>query len=396
MNPIEQILHIITENISPLPTEKVPLHKAVNRILRQDAIADIAMPPFNKSAMDGYACKQADLGKDLDMIEEIPAGSIGRKKIGNGQCARIMTGAPIPSGADTVFMLEDSSKLENDKVRCTNPKSKSNICLKGEDVHVGDVLLKKGTKLTARHLPILAAAGMQEIEVSMLPTIGILATGSELVEPNENPQEGQIRNTNSSQLVGQLSEMEIDAQYFGIIEDDKQEIRNAIEFAFKTCQVVLVTGGASNGDFDFIPQIIDEMGFDILVKKVAMKPGKPMTFSKKSKNGEGEKFCFGLSGNPASSLIQFEVFVKPFLYTLCGSSHIFTRRHMQITNTYKRKKSDRFEFVPVYIKENGMAEVIPFNGSAHITAFALADGLMEIEAGINEIPQNSFVYVRQL
>jgi len=384
-----EALNKILKEALALPKEIVKLNEAHHRVLGQNVHIDMDMPPFNKSAMDGYACRRDDINNQLKVIETIFAGKDPEKEIGENECAKIMTGAVVPNGADCVFMVEHSAKIDAVTVQCTNANTKSNISYQGEDAKSGDVLLTKYSLLSARHLPLLAMAGADTVEVFCKPQVAIIASGTELVEPHEQPQPFQIRNSNSSQLIAQIKEMSLDANYYGIIKDDENQLEESISLACKKHDILLITGGVSVGEYDLIPRILKRLGFNILISKTAIQPGKPMVFAKK-----GNTYCFGLSGNPVSSFIQFQLYARPFLFALMGYSYQALELKLPIGNDFTRRKAERLLLTPAYI--NQVNEVIPieFHGSAHINGLSNAQVLFELPIGTKEIKKGDLVNVR--
>ncbi|AHW60751.1 molybdopterin molybdochelatase [Draconibacterium orientale] len=391
MNQFEKIQQL-TGNLPPFfPTEKVQLENAFNRVLQEDVIADLNMPPFNKSAMDGYACRLEDIGNELEVLEVINAGKIASLKIGKNQCVKIMTGAAVPPECDCVFMVEDAEELHGNKVRCTNLNTMKNICYLGEDYKEGDVLLKKGALINVPQMAVLAGAGYTEVLVSKRPKATVIATGSELVSPSETPKPGQIRNSNSSQVITQLRKMNLEVVDELMLVDEYELLTKSFNKALESSDFIVFTGGASVGDFDFIPEILKEQGFKLYWDHTGIKPGNPMTFSEK----EG-KFVFGLSGNPVSSFVQFELIAKPVICKLLGSNYTPLRVKARMNFTYQRKKANRLAIIPVVIDSAGAISEIPFHGSAHINALAFANALLEVPLGVSTIQNNEFAYVRPL
>lgn len=391
MGKFDEILEIINSLPPNFKTEEIELQNAFNRILQEDIFADTDMPPFHKSAMDGFACHLEDIGNELEVLETIQAGMVASKKVGKNQCSKIMTGAPVPDGCDCVFKVEDSENTGENHVRCTNSATQRNICYKGEDYKTGEVLIKKGTIINVSQMAVLAGVGKVKIKVTALPKISLIATGSELVEPNEKPKNGKIRNSNASQIISQLRKMNLDVNYIGLAKDDFENLTQLFIATFETSDYVIFTGGASVGDFDFIPEILKSQGFNVLWNRTGIKPGNPMTFSQK-----GKKYCFGLSGNPVSSLVQFEMIAKPTIYKLLGANYKTFRIKTPVSFSFKQKFADRLQLKPVIINESGCVESIPFNGSAHINALVFANALMEIQVGQTEILKGDLVYVRPL
>lgn len=388
---LQQSILLASAKAKPLPTEQVTFNEAGGRVLAEDVYSDVNMPPFNKSAMDGYACRKEDLGQWLDMLEIIPAGKPPKFDIKPGQCSKIMTGAAVPAGADVVFMVEQSEVNAKKQIRFTGAKTNSNICLLGEDVKTGDLVLKAGTILKAQHMAMLASVGCVSPSVYRKPSVGIISTGSELVEPNVFPQASQIRNSNGHQMRMQAASCQCAVNYYGIVPDDEHKTRDAIKKSIDENDVTLISGGVSVGDFDYVPAIIEQLGFDILFNKIAVKPGKHTTFAFRE-----NKYIIGLPGNPVSSFIQFEIFAKPFLMQLMGYSAPDVKLPLPLAADYQRRKADREEFIPVKINDQNEVEAIRYHGSAHIHAYHEAFGFMAIPEGTSSISKGTTVYVRPL
>jgi molybdopterin molybdotransferase len=387
-NEILETIKSIPPNFKP---EVIELKDALNRVLQEDIFADADMPPFHKSAMDGYACHLEDIGNEMEVLETIQAGMLATKTVGKNQCSKIMTGAAVPDGCDCVFKVEDSESVTTKTVRCTNPHTMKNICYKGEDFKTGELLIKKGMIINVSQMAVMAGVGKVNITVSAQPKISLIATGNELVEPHEKPENGKIRNSNSSQIISQLRKMNLEANYIGLAKDDFESLTQLFNKTFEDSDFVIFTGGASVGDFDFIPEILKKQGFNVFWDRTGIKPGNPMTFSQK-----GDKYCFGLSGNPVSSLIQFEMIAKPVIYKLLGANYRPFRIKAPLSFDFKQRFADRLILKPVIINENGLVESVPFNGSADINALVFANALMEIQLGQTEILKGGLAYVRPL
>jgi len=387
----EQAVEIIRANALRLATEVVELSESLNRVLQQDVVCDIDMPPFDKSAMDGYACRSEDLENILEVVEIIPAGYQARRPIGKNQCAKIMTGAMLPSGADCVIIVEDAEEISNGKIRAKGSKAAPNICRKGEDVVSGQKLVSSGTRITPKEIATLALAGCTNPLVSRRPRIGIVATGDEIVEPYRVPSGTQIRNSNSYQLCAQSRRFGAEPSYYGIVSDTNEAIGRVVEKAKSENDLILLTGGVSMGDFDLVPSILKEMGFQILFEKVAIQPGKPTVFGRAA-----DRFVFGLPGNPVSSFIIFEILVKELLFCMLGlAKHDQTERY-PLAKAARRQTTLRRAWIPVRVTEEGFVEPVEFHGSAHITSLASADGIITLPVGVSEIEKNTIVEVRRI
>lgn len=390
MISLEKAYGIVLQNAFLLNTEKVSFTDSLGRILAVDVKSDIEMPPFDKSAMDGYACKREDIENLLEIIEVIPAGKIPEKVIAKNQCANIMTGAPIPKGADCVVEVELTKKSDGKTVEVIKAPARNNISYKGEDVKVGTVVLTKGTKIEAQHIAVFAAVGYTDVLVYKKPKVGIISTGDELVEPYNTPSSSQIRNSNGYQLLGQVKDCGGEANYIGIAEDTPEDTFDKVSKALLENDIVLLTGGVSMGEFDFVPKVMEQAGIEILFDSVAVKPGKPTTFGM-----AGKKFCFGLPGNPVSSFVQFDLLVKPLMYSLMGKAYQPIDIQMPLGVDFKRRNPDRKAYFPVVLRDG---EIFPvdYHGSAHIHALSTAQGLIFMEIGQTEIKKGEKVHVRQI
>lgn len=370
--------------------EHVSLEQCVGRVLAEDAIADMDMPPFNKSAVDGYACKKADLDGVLEVVEIIAAGMLPSTSIAQGQCSQIMTGAMVPDGADTVIMVEFTERIEENKIRFTGQKTATNICYLAEDVTSGQLILNKGTLLRPQEIAVLATFGIAEPMVYKRPVVGMISTGDELVEPDVKPGLSQIRNSNASQTIAQTIAAGAEHHYFGIAKDTETSTREKIEKALASADIVILTGGVSMGEFDYVPQVLHDLGISILFKSIAVQPGRPTVFGLK-----GDKYIFGLPGNPVSSFVQFELLVKPLIYKMMGHCYQPRMVRLPMGETFTRKKTTRKTLMPVSIKE-GFVFPVEYHGSAHINAFIFADGILAIDIGTTTLMKGEMVDVRQI
>ena len=391
MIKFEEALDIILSSSKILGEEQVLLNDSLNRILAGDVRSDIDIPPFNKSAMDGYACRRCDLKNVLNVIEVIPAGQTPVKTINKDQCSKIMTGAPIPSGADCVIMVEFTEVISENKIRFTADDTMNNIVYKAEDVGNGDIVLKKGTLIQPQHIAILASVGCAKPFVTKQPKVAVISTGDEIIEPEGKPGPSQIRNSNACQLIAQISKINCIPLYMGIAPDDPKKTTSIISEAIEKADVILLTGGVSMGDFDFIPTILNDKNIDIKFHKLLVKPGSPTVFGVSDKN-----WIFGLPGNPVSSFVIFEMLVKPFLYKILGNKDVVRNIKLPIAEDFKRKKTERLNWIPVAINNNGEVAMIEYHGSGHIHSLCFADGIMTIPFGISEIKKGDLVDVRQL
>ncbi len=404
MVKFEEAYDIVIKSIQQLPTERVGLENSLGRVLAENVYSDMNMPPFDKSAMDGYACRYKDIVNELEVVEIIPAGKIPERTIYPNQCAKVMTGAMIPEGADCVIMVEDTEEITAEKIRYTRgvkdlnicelnfkEKRQLNICYLGEDIKEGDIVVEKGTFIRPQDIATMASVGYVDVLVSRMPKVAVIPTGNEIVEPNIKPSVSEIRNSNGSQLIAQLKSVGIDAFYDGIARDTEAETMQLIEKAYQENDLVILTGGVSKGDFDLVPNILKKLQYELLFQEIAVQPGKPTVYGKRE-----NKYCFALPGNPVSSFVQFEVLVKPFLYSLMGRNYEPLNLKLPIAKDYLRKKSNRKSFLPAKINKNSEIELTEYHGSAHISGYSKVWGLVIIPLGVSEIKKGGLVDVRQI
>jgi molybdopterin molybdotransferase len=372
-------------------TERVSFTDSLNRVLAEDISSDIDIPPFNKATVDGFACRKSDLGIELDIIETIAAGNWPEKKISENQCSRIMTGAAVPEGADIVFMVEDSMILPSGKVRYTGTFSRENISIRGEDIKNGDSVLKPGKLIRPQDIAVMASVGCTKVIVSKMPRVAVISSGDELVEPDDKPGISQIRNTNAYQLMAQIQRAGARGKYLGIARDDEEATYNIVKRAISECDLVLITGGVSMGDFDFVPSVLERAGVRILFSRVNVQPGKPTTFGI-----HPEALVFGLPGNPVSSFIQFELLVRPLISKMMGNQFTPVTIPLPMKDSFSRKSADRQAWIPVIITKDGLISPIEYHGSAHISALALADGIIALPVGKKTIEKGELIGVRPI
>jgi molybdopterin molybdotransferase len=310
MLSVAQALEIVLEQAKPLPPETAELTpQTLGLIVAEDVVSDIDMPPFDKAMMDGFALRTADLRDgqaELAIIEEIPAGKMPTLPIASGQAARIMTGAPMPTGADAVVMIE-RCELMGHRVRVNDARLKpgQNILLHGREMRVGEAVLAAGARLRPQEFGLLATVGRTVVKVHPAPRVAIVSTGDEIVEPTVTPGPGQIRNSNGPMLTAQVCRAGGVPRFLGIARDEPSHLRALIAEGLQA-DVLILSGGVSAGKLDLVPGVLAELGVQALFHKVAMKPGKPILFGVKP-----PRLVFGLPGNPVSSMVGFELFVRP-------------------------------------------------------------------------------------
>jgi molybdopterin molybdotransferase len=391
MITFEEAFKIVMEYVFETKTETIPFTDSYNRILDEDIISDIDMPPFDRSAVDGYACHRIDLNYELEVVEVIAAGKVPVQKVGKNKCSKIMTGAIVPDGCDVVIMVEESEILTGNRIRFTGIDPKLNMSFRGEDVRKGDIVLKKAKVIQPQDIAIMASVGHTKVSVKKKPLVGIISTGDELVNPSEIPGISQIRNSNAYQLAAQIARAGAEGCDYGIAADDETITFKIIEKAIQECDIVIITGGVSMGDFDFVPSVLESAGVKILFDRVNVQPGKPTTFGLHPKS-----LVFGLPGNPVSSFIQFEMLIRPLINKMMGHNWRHPVQNLPLGVNYERKSSARLGFIPVKINEKMEAIPVDFHGSAHITALSDSDGIIVLQPGIKFLRKGETVNVRQI
>ena len=322
MISLKKAKSIISENIFILKDEKVNIKQSVGRILRENIVASFPSPRFDNSAMDGFAVRAgdtknatADKPTELKIVDISSAGTPSDITIGLGECIQCMTGAEIPKGADSIVMVEDTSGFSDNphvKVMISVPHG-AHIRKKGEEINIDDLLIKKGTRITANELGTCATFGYGRLSVSKKPKISIFGTGNELVEPGEKLAKGQIYNSNLYVFKDLAEKAGSKIEMSEVIKDDKDSLKSFLSEALEVSDIIISSGGVSMGRYDYVRDVFIELGVKEHFWKVAQKPGKPLFFGTKE-----NKLIFGLPGNPVSSFIGFMEWVWPVLITMMG------------------------------------------------------------------------------
>ena len=387
MIEMEDAIRIVLEHTAPIEPATVDLMDALGRTLAEDVRSDINMPPFDKAAMDGYAVLGQDVADAsegrpavLTVVEEIPAGKVPEKPVQAGQAAQIMTGAPIPEGADTVVIVENTvSEFGGRQVKILAPtETGRNIARLGEDVQNGQVVLPAGTLIRPLEIGILAAVGAVRVPVYRQPMVGVVATGSEVVEPQHTPEAGQIRNSNGYSMSAQALRIGAATRYLGIVEDNEPELTRVITEGLETCDVLMLSGGVSAGVYDLVQGVMRACGVEVLFDRIRMKPGKPLTFGVR-----GKKQVFGLPGNPVSSVVGLELLVRPALRKMQRMEDMhrpWIRATLQETF---RQTPGRKQFVPARSEQRDggwQTRWVGHHGSADLFSMARANSLFVVDA----------------
>lgn len=393
MLDVADALMAVLDRSSPLPPRRVPLDDALGLRLAEDVRADLDLPPFDKSIVDGYALRTADLDEGRGLLtlgEVISAGRTPTRPIQPGEAAAIMTGAPLPDRADAVVMIERTRRA-GDRVEIDDRGlvPGRNILRRAREMSAGEVVARIGDSLRPARLGLLASVGCTHPLVRARPSLAVVATGDELVEPGQVPGPGQIRNSNATMLAALARSRGISAHTSPIAPDEPEALRAILRAGLER-DVLIVTGGVSAGARDLVPAALDTLGVVKVFHKVRIKPGKPLWFGIGPRRGdEPGTLVFGLPGNPVSGLVGFLIFVAPALEVLGGGSARPTRSIRAQLAAPFRHTGDRPTYHParrVVAGQPGLVEPLEWAGSADLRTVADADGLIAFPAGDRDYP----------
>ncbi len=384
MISVESASETILNEIKPLGVESVGLVSALGRVIGEDIVAARNNPPWDNSAMDGYALVSSDTAAASDanpvklkVIYDLPAGSTPGEDIKSGQAVRIMTGAPVPGGATAVVMVERTETSDGAVVIKAPVKEGDNIRRSGEDFKAGTVVVKKGSVVRPAEVLMLATVGAPFVFVHRRPRVAVLSTGDELVDVLKVPTAGKIINSNGYALAALVSECGAEAIQLGIAKDTRESLREKLSVAMKA-DCIISSGGVSVGDYDFVKDVLKEMGSSMIFWKVAMKPGKPLAFGV-----IGGRPAFGLPGNPISSMVAFEQFVRPALLKMAGRKDIFRRTFPARLTRDLKIKPGRMNFIRAELKAgaDGMSvEPLDGQGSGVVSTMVRANSFIIVPA----------------
>ena len=397
--PVDDVERIISERITAVDeTETVPLKQGSSRVLASDIEAPMDLPPFDNSAVDGYAVRHADLARSgetrLAVVERLTAGRAASRPLAAGEAARIFTGAPMPQGVDTVFMQEDV-RVDGEAVIVPGGlKLGANRRLAGEDVRAGSVLLPAGRRLNAQDVALAAAAGLTGVNVRRRVRVAIFSTGDEIVEPGAKRPAPALFDANRYLLTGLIERIGGAATDFGIVPDDRQKLARAIAAAAQDHDLVMTSGGVSTGEADHVRSAVESIG-RLVFWRVAIKPGRPVAMGVIPGANGGNAAFIGLPGNPAAVYVTFARVVRPLFLRLAGAqSAALTALPVRAAFTYK-KKAGRREYVRVKLHRaaDGAIEAVkhPQDGAGVITSLTETDGLIELTEDITKIEPGAAV-----
>lgn len=393
MIELEEAKELVLNRIQPIETECISLSDAYGRVLALDVASPMAMPPFARSPLDGYAYRAAALDPQpllLEIVGEIPAGTYLEREILPGEAVKIFTGAPIPSGANCVVRIEDT-ELAGGNVRILRPVLPgANIVPGGEEIKEGELLLKQGFFLTPPAIGLLAAVGLAQVEVYRRPRVGLLSTGTELVDVGQPLPPAKIYNSNSYTLRGMLQKIGCEVLAIPIVADRIEETLDALrKVADADVDVVISTGGASVGDYDVMRHALTQFNCEMLFWKLNLKPGTPVSVGQK-----GRRFFFSLSGNPAAAMVTFELLVRPALCKLAGRSTVSEERFLvkMAQGFGKSGRQRRFLRAQAVFKEGEIwADPAPAQGSGILRSMIGSQLLVDVPANHGAVKQGELL-----
>jgi molybdopterin molybdotransferase len=400
MISVDEALNRILARTPVLGLEKVGIISSLGRVIGEDILAQRDIPPLDNSAMDGYAVRSPDINGasrenpiSLKVVEDLPAGALPKGSVAHGQAVRIMTGAPIPPGADTVVMVEDTEKADEDVRVFQGIPPGENIRRAGEDVKKGDRVISKGSVIRAAGVGMLASVGRALVYVHQRPVVAILCTGDELVDVDEGTAAHKIISSNSYTLSAQVMECGALPLQLGIAKDVSADIEEKLRQGLRA-DVMLSSAGVSVGDYDLVKDVLRGIGFQTEFWRVAMRPGQPLAFGT-----TGGKPTFGLPGNPVSSMVSFEQFVRPSLLKMMGHKNLFRPIVEAFLKEQIRKKPGRRHFMRARVSLEGdryMVTTTGPQGSGILNSMVEANGLLIVPEEVTEIKAGERVRVQIL
>lgn len=398
MIPITDAVDLVLEHSPRLNFESVALTGLLNRILGEDIIADTDLPPFDRSQMDGFAVRAADVADAparLSIVGESAAGAGWHHEMKPGEAVRIMTGAPVPTGADAVQKVE-LTREHNSNVEILEPvKPGKSIVRQADEIAAGQIVLRAGERVTAGMIATLASFGYAQVKVGRRPRVAIMATGSELVDVTQKPGRDQIRDSNNYTLAAYAELAGGAVERFPLAGDDTEELKIQMARATENCDLLITSGGVSVGVYDFTKTALRELGAEIFFERVALKPGKPTVFARL-----GNTLIFGLPGNPVSVAVTFNLFARAAMLRMQGANETSMTREIAIIARAAKGSIDRESYLParLYTGEQGtlLAEPLKWGGSSDFVSFARATALVNVPIGAKKIEAGEAVTVLRL
>jgi len=400
MLSVAEAIQVVRQQTAPLATERVSLERVLGRVLAEDVVADSDLPPFDRAQMDGYAIRARDVTEApvrLRIVGESAAGKGWHHQLEEGQAVRIMTGAPVPLGADSVQQVELTHELKDGTVveLLEIVETGKSIVPRGAEIKAGELVLRAGTTINAAMLAVLAAFGYAQVQVFRKPRVAVLATGSELVAVDQKPGQDQIRDSNNYSISAYAELAGAVVERMPLTGDETSLLRHQLGEAAKRSDLIVTSGGVSMGVYDVTKAALKELDAEIFFERVALRPGKPTVFARLP-NGT---LVFGLPGNPVSVSVTFNLFARTALLAMQGTAEPAPKRETAVL-ARSVKGTDRESYLPAQIMTNDDAELVAFplkwGGSSDFVAFALTTALLIVPANVKAIEAGSLVSVVRL
>ena len=401
MITVTEAIRIVRAQTSRLDSESVALTEALGRVLAADIIADTDLPPFDRSQMDGYAVRAEDIGSvpaRLRIVGESAAGRGWHQEMHAGEAVRIMTGAPVPVGADSVQQVELTREVDDGKVvEILEPVSSGrSVVRRGNEIKAGETVLRAGEQINAAMIAVLASFGYASVPVGRRPSVAVLATGSELVAVEKKPGRDQIRDSNNYSISAYAKLAGAKVEVLPLAGDELGLLKKQIAVAAERADMLVTSGGVSVGVYDFTKAALRELGAEIFFERVALRPGKPTVFAR-FPNGA---LVFGLPGNPVSVSVTFNLFARTSLLLMQGATEPLLNEEWAILSRGLKGSVDRESYLPAILTTNEqaqlLAEPLKWGGSSDFVAFARATALIVIPAGVKSLDQGAQVKVARL
>ena len=401
MISVAEAIQIVRQNTRPLPSESVELREALGRVLAQDVVADSDLPPFDRSQMDGYAVRAEDVREAparLRIVGESAAGRGWHHELEEGQAVRIMTGAPVPAGADSVQQVELTTELKDGTVveLLESVETGKSIVPRGAEIKAGEIVLSAGTVINAAMMAVLAAFGYANVEVFRKPRVAVLATGTELVAVDQTPGQDQIRDSNNYSIGAYAELAGAIVERLPVAGDETSVLKRQIAEAAERCDVIVTSGGVSMGVYDVTKSALKELEAELFFERVALRPGKPTVFARLP-NGT---LVFGLPGNPVSVSVTFNLFARTALLAMQGTTEPALKQETAALAKSVKGTVERESYLPVQLTTNDDGELIAFplkwGGSSDFVAFAVATALVIVPANVKTIEAGSLLSVVRL
>ena len=401
MISVAEAIQIVKQQTQALPTEQVELHNALGRVLAIEVVADSDLPPFDRAQMDGYAVRSEDVTTapvSLRIAGESAAGKGWHHQLEAGHAVRIMTGAPVPSGADSVQQVELTHELKDGTVveLLQSVEAGRSIVKRGAEIRAGEVVLNAGTTINAAMMAVLAAFGYAQVEVFRQPRVAVLATGTELVSVDQKPGQDQIRDSNNYSIAAYAELSGALIKRLPLTGDETSLLKNQIAEAAESCDVIVTSGGVSMGVYDVTKAALKALDAEVYFERVALRPGKPTVFARLP-NGT---LVFGLPGNPVSVAVTFNLFARTALRVMQGAAEPALKPETAVLARAVKGTADRESYLPVQLTTNDDGELIAFplkwGGSSDFVAFALTTALMSVPANVKTLEAGSIMSVYRL